>query len=233
MIVDDVKTTGERHEKLRKRSEIVRMLDEYERVRRRSLGLVASENVISPAALRACMSDPAHRYTLPPPEERSVEIWDYPNQLQLNRIERRLQEMAMELFGARYVDVRPLSGNNAVFCVLAALAGRGDRVLRVPDGCGGYFSTAPIAALRGVELVDIPYDRERGEVDIEALCRLHRKTRPALVLFAASMMTFTLPLREIRSALGREAVISYDVSHPLGIIGGGGFQNPLAGGARI
>ena len=50
MIVDDVKTTGERHEKLRKRSEIVRMLDEHERVRRRSLGLVASENVMSPAA---------------------------------------------------------------------------------------------------------------------------------------------------------------------------------------
>ncbi len=217
----------------RPRSHVQRTLETHERVRRRALSLVASENLMSPAALQAAGSDFAHRYTIPPRGERPPGIWDYPNQARLNDIERQAREAAMDLFAAGYADVRPLSGNNAVFCVLAALAGRGDRVLRVPDACGGHFATAPIAELLGIELISIPYDVRRAEVDVEATERLYREVRPALVLFDSSMMLFPLPLRSLRGALGDEAVISVDVSHPMGIIGGGGFQAPLAEGADL
>lgn len=213
--------------------EIESLLDQHERVRECSLSLVASENLMSPAALRVVASDAAHRYTLPPREERTVEIWDYPNQDCMNQIERQTRLLATELFAAGYADVRPLSGNNAVFCVIAALAKPGDRVMRVPDHCGGHFATPPIADLLGLELIDIPYDQARGEVDIDEMARIHREVRPVLTLFDASMVLFPTPLRKIRMALGDKAVISCDISHPMGIIGGGGFQNPLTEGADL
>ncbi len=201
--------------------------------RREALSLVASENVMSPAALHACGSDLNHRYTIPPADARPPEIWEYPRQESQRAIERVTRELAEQLFGAEYADVRPLSGNNAVFAVMQAAARPGDIVLRVPARCGGHFATDPIAETLGVELRDIPFDEEAGVVDVEALVERVQTLEPALVLFDASMVLFMPPIRALRQAVGPDVLISYDGSHTLGMIAGGEFGDPLSDGADL
>lgn len=214
-------------------SEICGLLARNAAQRTDTISLVASENVMSPAALYACGSDLNHRYTIPPADERPATIWDYPNQDNVRLIEKRTRELAKSLYRAAYADVRPLSGNNAVISVIRALTRSGDKLMRVPADCGGHFATEPIAEALQLELIDIPYDRQRGTVDVGEMRTVYLRESPALVLFDASMVLFPVPLREIREALGDEAIISFDGSHTLGIIGGGRFQNPLAEGADL
>lgn len=201
--------------------------------RQERLSLVASENRVSPRAIRAMGSDATNRYVLPPGDEKPESIWDYPDQELKLAIYERTARLANALFGSRYADLRPLSGNNAAFCLISSLACRGEAIAHVPADCGGHFATEPICRREGIELLDIPYDRSSGTLDPEGLGALYREKRPRLIFLDASMLLLPYPLADIRQAVGPDAVIAYDASHVMGLIAGGAFQDPLREGCNI
>ena len=104
-----------------RRSGILNIATAHEERRRSTINLVASENLMSPAALKMLGSDFAHRYCIPPAGERPAEIWDYPNQRFSRALEAEAKELACELFHGKTADVRPLSGNNIVGILLTSL----------------------------------------------------------------------------------------------------------------
>lgn len=178
-------------------------------------------------------SDATNRYVLPKSADKPEEIWEYPNQAIKHSIYDHTSELAMHLFGCRYADLRLLSGNNAVYCLINSLTKPGDSIFHVPEDCGGHFATAPICAREGVDLIDIPYNRETGEMDIAALKDLYLSMKPKLILLDASMILFPYPLQEIRDVVGPETCLAYDASHVMGLIGGKTFQDPLREGCNI
>jgi len=199
--------------------------------RKARVSLVASENVLSPRALRALSSDLHNRYLLP--EDKPESVWDYPDQEPFLAIHRRVCELANGIYGSTHAELRLLSGNNAAYALLNSLAGRGDTVLHVPADCGGHFATAPICQREGIRLIDIPFDRESWGIRLEALGELVRERRPSFLFLDASMLLFPYPLREIREAVGPDLIIAYDASHVFGLIAGARFQDPLAEGADL
>ena len=213
--------------------QILELLDEHEDRRLRTLNLVASENVLSPAARYALAHDMGQRYCIPPADERPPSVWDYPNQRWVREMQRCAEHLACEAFGAAVADVRPLSGNNAAYILLNSLLKAGDRIASVPATCGGHFATEVICAREGVERIDLPYDTAAGRVDVAATARLSDRAPLRLVFLDASMQLFAHPVRQLRAALPPEVVLAYDASHTMGIIAGSQFQDPLAEGANL
>ncbi len=212
---------------------ILKQLDQHENRLTRSLNLVASENLVSADVRRALASDVSMRYCIPPEGERPPSIWDYPNQSWVRGIANETDRLARQLFRAEYADSRPLSGNQAAQIILMVLVSRGDTVWSVPSDCGGHFATRVIAEREGLNLVPIPYDRERGVIDVDAAGALARKQPPRLVFLDASMQLFPHPVKALREAIGPEPIISFDASHTLGLIAGKAFQSPLEEGADL
>src|SRR5262249_7645088 len=112
----------------------------------------------------------------------------------------------------------------------------GDTVMTIPQPVGGHSSNrydGP-AGIRGLNIVDVPFDPRELEVDLDAFESAARQARPKMVALGASMTLFPLPVREI-AALARELdfTLFFDGAHQLGLIAGGQFQDPLGEGADV
>jgi glycine hydroxymethyltransferase len=212
-------------------SDILPLISQQEDRLRRTINLVASENLMSPAARRALSSDFAHRYCLPPSGERPADIWDYPNQSLGREIERLTKRAAQQLFGGAYVDLRPLSGNNIASILISTLARGAEGVFTVPGSAGGHFATAPICKQFGAARIDLPYDEKTGRIDIDDCAALAKTRKPKMIYLDASMILFPYPVAALRDIFGPDCIIAYDASHCFGLIAGGVFQAPFREGA--
>lgn len=212
---------------------ILSLIKKYEENQKTSFNLVTSENIMSSSARYALQSDITHRYIIPPENERPKEIWEYPNQKYPRMIEKMTKEYAKKIFFGKFADVRPLSGNNAVYAVLKSLVPRGGTIFHIPANCGGHFATLAICKSENYHFIEIPYGNQDGNIDINKLEKLYKEYRPQLLLFDSSMILFPHPVQEIRRALGPDIIISYDASQVFGLIGGHRFQAPLKEGADL
>jgi glycine hydroxymethyltransferase len=90
------------------------------------------------------------------------------------------------------------------------------------------------AGVRGLKIVDVPFDPEELEVDLEAFRRVAREVKPKLVVLGMSMTLFPLPVREISQLVAEwGGKFIYDGAHQMGLIAGGQFQDPLNEGAAV
>src|SRR5688572_20334336 len=101
--------------------DIMRRQDEW---RAQCINLIASENVLSPLALRALTSDFNSRYAEGHPGKRYYEGTKY-----IDEIETRLEAEVKGLFRATCADVRPVSGTVANDAVFHTVIERGATVL--------------------------------------------------------------------------------------------------------
>lgn len=211
-----------------KTPELLRLVAAYHDTSRRRIHLVPSENPTSLAARLPLITDAAVRYCFgPDPANPS-----WPGNEDLATIEHAAAEDLRELFGARHVNLKPISGVNCMAVVLSALAEPGATVLNIGEADGGHGSTRFIARRLGHAAVDIPYESARYAIDHDRLAALAAQTEgPKVVYLDQFMCLFPHDLAAIRAAVGPDTVIHYDGSHALGLIAGGQFQDPLSEGA--
>ena len=191
------------------------------------MNLIPSENIMSPAALKALATDLAGRYSHRPEYYGGTrvvkEIWE------------QADEGARKLFKADYVLLEPISGHVAAILVSHTLAG-GGKLATIPPECGGYPGYAPtrIPDLLKIELVSLPGSREYLLPLVDEGLEVIRRERPDLLVLGGSMILFPHPVRELSEAVHEYGgVVAYDASHVLGLIAGGEFQDPLREGADI
>jgi glycine hydroxymethyltransferase len=154
----------------------------------------------------------------------------------LDTVEVAVAAAIAEVFGARFAEVRPTSATLANLAVYAALAAPGDTIAVLPDWAGGHLSHHAIGApgVRGLRVVDLPYDVEALDVDLAALPAFLAAERPALVVVGASLMLRPHDVRAIAAAVhDAGAWLLYDASHVAGLIAEGRFQAPLRDGADV
>jgi glycine hydroxymethyltransferase len=146
-------------------------------------------------------------------------------------------ELACRLFGARYAELRPLSGHIAGAGVLMGLCKPGDTVLEVGSDGGGHRMAAKLAEspLINLDVRFLPFATERWNVDLDATRALIEDLRPRLVILGSSTFLFPHPVRELAAAVHavEGGLLAYDASHVLGLIAAGRFQRPLAEGADV
>lgn len=205
---------------------------------REVFNLLASENVLSPTALRYLGSDLAGRYTLPIKTTWAGEAIDnsYTGTRYTDQIEALANAAAARLFHGRHATTRPLSGHLAAMSALAPLLPRRSKILAIPPAAGGYDGYAPgyLPALLDYVVRPLPADPVTGEVGGEEAVGEIRRERPNAVVLGQSFFLFPYPLAEIaETAHAQDALVLYDASHVLGLVAGGVFQDPLREGADV
>jgi glycine hydroxymethyltransferase len=154
----------------------------------------------------------------------------------LDVVEVTVSTAVADLMGARFAEVRPTSATLANLAVYTALASPGDTIAVLPDWAGGHLSHHVTGApgVRGLRVVELPYDVRQLDVDLERLGELLEHERPVLVVVGASLMLRPHRLEEIADRVhGAGARLLYDASHVAGLIAEGRFQAPLREGADV
>lgn len=198
---------------------------------RNGLGMIASENIISPMVQKIVSSDLHGRYAEGLPGKRYYQGCD-----DFDTIESLGISLAKQVFGAQFVNIQSTSGTVSNIAALKALAKPGDKITAVSTADGGHISHARMGAvgLRDLDLSTYPWDIDRMEPDIDGACKLIREVSPKVCLIGQSVFLFPTPLKEIAAAAHEVgASVMYDGAHVLGLIAGGQFQDPLREGADI
>ena len=140
---------------------------------------------------------------------------------------------ANKMFNANFSDFCPLSGMNAVICILTTITKPGDKVFIFTPESLGHHSTKIVLQNIGREVLFIPWDNEKLCIDIERFAKEFSKNNDATIFLDLGTTFYPLPLKKIRQIVGTKTKVIYDGSHVLGLIAGGQFQNPLQEGCDI
>lgn len=210
-MIDEILTIAEKHETWRGKQ---------------CLNLIPSENVMSSAVRRLLSSDFGQRYTARDGFYMGTQFTD--------EIEQYGEKLAKEVFGAGTADLRPLSGHIADMIVLATFTKPKDILMCIPPNVGGYpgMWKQGLAKLLRLKTVPFPFSKHNMNIKVEESKEVIKRLKPKIVIFGASFITFPYPVKElVKIANENGAILGYDGSHVLGLIGGKQFQDPLKEGA--
>ncbi len=195
------------------------------------INLIASENVMSPLAVKLYNSDFRHRYAEGLPHKRYYQGLGY-----VDEVEERVIALGKKLFGAEFLDVRPISGCNAILTLLTAFGKYGDHYVAPSVPAGAHISQAEFGAagIRGLKVRHMPLNEAEMNIDIDASKKVILEHKPKLINAGGTIFLFPHPLKELREAADEVgAKLTYDASHVIGLIAGKQFQDPLREGADI
>ncbi|GAB1364498.1 serine hydroxymethyltransferase [Rhodobacter sp.] len=154
----------------------------------------------------------------------------------IEEIEVIAAELAAEIFGAKYAEIRVASGALANLYGFMALAKPGDSIIAPPASIGGHVTHHPdgCAGLYGLTTHAAPVDADGYTIDIAALRDLAHTVRPKIITVGGSLNLFPHPVAEVRKIADEVgAKVLFDAAHQCGIIAGGIWANPLVEGAHL
>jgi len=224
----------------KKVAEIRELLMDHHDWFKKSIPLIASENITSPAVDEACASDFSHRY---------AEGWSgervYAGCTFIDQIEDICMDLTKEYYKCIHADVRPISGvvanlvmynaftsdNNGKMCCMAIV--RGGHISHGPRFAkSGREIYGTAGTTRGINVEYLAFDNDEMNIDIDASAKKIREFEPELVLFGGSVFLFPHPVKELGDVAKEVgAYVGYDAAHVSGLIGSGYFQDPLREGA--
>ena len=214
--------------------QLTSLLDKHHTYRETCLNLIASENTPSPLVEELFDERLARRYG----NYSGIDLYqrNYKGNRYIAEIEVYTQALAKELFGAAYVDFRPLSGNIAGIATTFALAEPGDMALEVHNG--HHYAEKLLSSPLKIELesIPIPWDGRRSNIDLDATLALVTEHKPRIVNIGSGVFLFPQPVRELKEAMRQanpDSYLIYDASHVIGLIAGGRFQSPFEEGADV
>ena len=152
--------------------------------------LIASENTVSAAVMRASGSVFTNKYAEGYPGRRYYAGCEW-----VDRAERLAQERARKLFpGAEHVNVQPHSGSQANQAVQLSVLSPGDTILAMDLNHGGHLSHGHPLNLAGklYRVVGYGLDPETERLDYDHIAALAREHRPRLIICGASAYSRTI-----------------------------------------
>ncbi len=154
----------------------------------------------------------------------------------IDEVEALCVELLKLAFRCRYADHRLMGSMLGNMAIYHALTQPGDVIMSAAQPFGGHSSNrvdGP-AGMRGLKIMDVPFDPVELEVDLDAFARAARQAKPRLVVMGMSMTLFPLPVREMSSVIAEwGGKFIFDGAHQAGLIAGGQFQDPLNEGAVV
>ncbi len=216
------------------------LLEQHHKWFRESIPLIASENIPSPAVRECIVSDFGNRYAEGWPGERV-----YAGCRFIDKVEFKCIELMKRLFGAEFVDVRPISGVVANLAVYTAFTEPGDVLMALSIPSGGHITSGKkelggtAGAVKGLNVEYLPLDYRELNVDVDKtrakVKELSSKGKmPKFVMFGASVFPFPHPVKELVETFHSVgATVGYDAAHVAGLIAGKQFQDPLKEGADV
>lgn len=199
------------------------ILKEYER-QSRNLELIASENIVSEAAMLAMGSVLTNKYAEGYPGKRY-----YSGCENVDVIENLAIERAKELFGCDYVNVQPHSGAQANMAVQFAVLQPGDTIMGMNLDQGGHLTHGSPVNMSGKYFHVVPYGvDENGYLDYDEMRRLALECKPKMIIAGASAYARTIDFKKFREVADEVgAVLMVDMAHIAGLVAAGLHPSPI------
>ena len=204
------------------------VFDTIEREERRQLEgieLIASENFVSPAVLKAQGSVLTNKYAEGYPGRRYYGGCEY-----IDVIEQAAIDRAKELFGAEYANVQPHSGSSANLAVYRAFLNVGDRVLGMDLSQGGHLTHGSPVNFSGqsYEMYAYGVDPVTELIDYQALEAQAEAVKPKMIIAGASAYSRTIDFERIGQIAKKVGAIYFvDMAHIAGLVAAGLHPNPV------
>ena len=218
--------------------DVLRLMREHHEWFNRSIPLIASENIPSPAVREALMSDFGNRYAEGWPGERV-----YAGCIYIDQVELICNDLARRVFRAEFADCRATSGVVANLAIYAAFSNPGDWMMAASIPSGGHIShgkkehSGTAGLVHGLNIEHYPFSKEEMTIDVDETKKkiddMARNGRaPKIGMFGGSLFLFPHPVKELAEFMHDYGMyVNYDGAHVAGLIAGGEFQDPLREGA--
>lgn len=199
------------------------IIAEYER-QQNNIELIASENIVSTAAMVTMGTVLANKYAEGYPGKRY-----YGGCQEVDVLENIAIERVKKLFGAEYANVQPHSGAQANMAVTMAVCSPGDTIMGMSLDAGGHLTHGSPVNFSGLFYNIVPYGiTEEGFLDYDEVLALAKKHRPKMIIAGASAYPRVIDFkkfREIADEVG--AVLFVDMAHIAGLVAAGVHPSPV------
>lgn len=204
---------------------IFSLIKAEEKRQKEKIGLIPSENIVSPAVMKALGSCLSNKYSEGYPGARYYEG----SQL-IDEIENEARARLKKLFAVPYVNVQPYSGSPANSAVEFALLEPGDTLLGLKLSSGGHLTHGhPKVTFSGKFFKTVQYGvDETAHIDFAEVRRLAKEAKPKLIIAGNTAYPFELDFkkfREIADEVG--AYLLADISHITGLVIAGEHLSPI------
>src|SRR5690554_579645 len=201
-------------------------LIEKELVRQQNnIELIASENFVSNAVLKAQGSILTNKYAEGYPAKRYYGGCEVVDEIESLAIER-----ACKLFNAKYANVQPHSGSSANMGAYRAILKPKDVVLGMALDQGGHLTHGHPLSFSGEDYEFHPYfvDKETQMIDYDELEEKALSLKPRLIVAGASAYSREIDFKRIKE-IANEAgsLLMVDMAHIAGLVAAGLHQNPV------
>ena len=203
---------------------LMTLYEEYKNFDKEKIPLCAAENFVSPFSMQGLISHYEGKYVsgyIQRDKEKDFIGSDY-----LEEVLFLANDLAKELFHAKYNDFRSLTGMNTVALILMSMIDQNSTILITDPASGGHGSLPKLCRNYGIRYKAIPYNYSTMQIDYERLNVLLRNTDGISYLFFCQSDIIQPPdLSQI--ILPNNVGIIYDATQTLGLIAGGVLPNPL------
>jgi glycine hydroxymethyltransferase len=205
--------------------EIFALIKREEERENTTLQMIASENLTSPAVIRAMGSVLTNKYSEGYPGKRY-----YGGNEVVDQVEDLARERVKSLFGAKFANVQPHSGANANTAAYLAVLKPGDTALGLRLDQGGHITHGLPVSISGqfYNFVNYGLNPETELIDMDQVRDLAKKHKPRLIVAGATCYPRIIdpqPFREIADEV--DALLMFDAAHIAGLIAGGAHPTPV------
>ena len=191
----------------------------------KGIELIASENNVSKAVLKAMGSVLTNKYAEGYPDARyygGCEWVDVAEDIAITR--------AKKLFGAEHANVQPHCGSSANMAVYFTALQPGDTIMALNLSHGGHLTHGSPVNFSGQLYNIVPYgvSQKTGMLDFVEIEKLALEHKPKMIVCGASAYPREIDaarFREIADKVG--AVIMFDIAHIAGLVAAKLHKDPV------
>jgi glycine hydroxymethyltransferase len=205
--------------------QIFSLIEQEEQRQREMIGLIPSENHISPEVYQALGSTLSSKYSEGYPGRRY-----YEGSQIVDKIENEARDRLKELFGVPHANVQPYSGSPANSAIEFALLEPGDVIMGLALPSGGHLTHGhPNVTFSGKYFKSVQYGvTAEARSNFKQIRELALEHKPKLIFMGGTAYPFTLEFEEFRKIADEVgAWLAADISHITGLIIAGQHPSPV------
>jgi glycine hydroxymethyltransferase len=187
--------------------------------------LIASENIVSAAVLRAQGSILTNKYAEGYPGKRYYGGCEFVDKIETLAIMR-----AKKLFNCNFANVQPHSGSQANQAVMLALVKPGDTILGMDLNAGGHLTHGASPNLSGKWFNALQYGVRRDDhlLDYAQIAELAKAHKPKLIIAGGSAYPRQIDFAKFRAIADEVgAYLLVDMAHFSGLVAAKCHPNPI------
>jgi glycine hydroxymethyltransferase len=205
--------------------QIFKLIQQEQQRQQDMIGLIPSENIVSPAVASVLSSALSNKYSEGYARRRYYEG----NQI-IDQIEELAMERIKKLFGVPHVNVQPYSGSPANSAIQFALMQPGETMMGLALSSGGHLTHGhPNVTFSGKFYKTVQYGLGAdARIDFDQVRTLAKEHKPKVIFAGNTAYPFILDFakfREIADEVG--AWLVADISHITGLVIAGEHPSPV------